>query len=161
MVHMTRWTPFTPAFQLRREVDDLFGRFFGQMSGEGGQPATAWPSWTPAVEGYEEDAQWLIRVALPGVDPKDVEVAMADNQLTIKGQRRQAGETKQANYFARALTYGSFERSLTLPDGVDPAKINARHTNGILEVRVPKPLAEAPRKVAIEVVGDTKPSKAA
>ena len=154
MVHVTRWTPAGPAFQLRRDIDDLFGRFFGQMSGEGTQSAE-WPSWTPAVEGREENGQWVIRVALPGVDPKDVEVALAQNQLTIKGQRKQTGETKNDSYFARELTYGSFERSFTMPEGVDMAKVNARYANGILEVRVPKPVAEAPRKVAIEVENGT------
>lgn len=83
MVHMTRFTPFRPAFQLRRDIDDLFGRFFGQMSGERAA-AAEWPSWTPAVEGCEEDNQWLIKVALPGVDPKDIEIALVQGQLTIK-----------------------------------------------------------------------------
>jgi HSP20 family protein len=112
------------------------------------------------VEGWEEGGQWVIRVALPGVDPKGVEVALEQNQLTIKGQRKQAEETKHDGYFARELTYGSFERSFTMPEGVDPAKINARYTNGILEVRVPKPVAEAPRKVSIEVEGETQAIKA-
>jgi HSP20 family protein len=163
MIHMTRWTPFAPAFQLRRDIDDLFGRFFGQMSGgESAQASADWPTWTPAVEGREEDGQWVIRVALPGVDPKDVEIALAQNQLTIKGHRKSTGESKHENYFARELTYGSFERAFTLPEGVDPGKVNARYTNGILEVRVPKPVAEAPRKVAIEVQGgEERPVKAA
>jgi HSP20 family protein len=149
MVHVTRWTPFAPAFQLRRDIDDLFGRFFGQMSGNDGSQAGT--EWTPAVEGWEEDGHWVIKAALPGVDPKDVEVAMAQNQLTIKGERKRATEAKHDTYFAREMTHGSFERSFTMPEGVDPAKVNARYANGVLEVRVPKPVAEAPRKVAIEV----------
>ena len=161
MIHMTRLAPFTPAFQLRRDIDDLFGRFFGQMSGEGQQSGGEWPSWTPAVEGHEEDGHWVIRVALPGVDPKDVEIAMAQNQLTIKGQRKPMNGGKQDSYFARELTYGAFERNFTLPEGVDSAKINARYANGILEVRVPKPVAEVPRRVAIEVEGEPKSVKAA
>ena len=162
MIHMTRWSPVVPAFQLRRDIDDLFGRFFGQMAGEGGGQGSEWPSWTPAVEGSEEQGHWLIKVALPGVDPKDVEVSLTENQLTIKGQRRQSSESKKDSYFARELTYGSFERSFTLPEGVDPAKVSARYANGMLEVHVPKPVAEAPRKVAIEVEsGNHKSIKAA
>ena len=161
MIHMTRWTPFAPAFQIRRDIDDLFGRFFGQMSGEGEQSRSEWPNWTPAVEGCEEEGQWLIRMALPGVDPKDVEIALQNDQLTIKGHRKQTGQVKQDSYFARELTYGRFERSFTLPDGVDAAKVNARYANGILEVRVPKPVAEAPRKVAIAVETEASPAKAA
>lgn len=161
MLHMTRWAPFTPAFQLRRDIDDVFGRFFGQMSGDGAQSGAEWPGWAPAVEGCEEGGQWVIRVALPGVDPKDVEIALAQNQLTIKGQRRPMSPGKPEGYFARELTYGPFERSFTLPEGVDSAKVNARYTNGILEVRVPKPVAETPRKVAIEVESEGKSVKAA
>jgi HSP20 family protein len=153
MMHMTRWSPFTPTFQLRRDIDDLFGRFVGHMASEGGTATAEWPTWTPAVEGCEEDGQWVIRVALPGIDPKDVEVSLAQNQLTIKGQRQQASETNQNSYFARELNYGRFERSFTLPEGVDMSKVAARYTNGMLEVRVPKPVAEAPRKVAVEVEG--------
>jgi HSP20 family protein len=156
MVHLTRWAPFTPAFQLRRDIDDLFGRFFGEMAGES-RPAGEWPTWTPAVEGCEEEGNWVIRVALPGVDPNDVEVSLAQNQLTIKGQRKQ-GTENQDNYFARELSYGRFERSFTLPEGVDHSKVTARYTNGMLEVRVPRPVAEAPRKVAVELHGGAQKS---
>jgi HSP20 family protein len=157
MIHVTRWSPFTPAFQLRRDIDDLFGRFFGQVAGESG-PAAEWPTWTPAVEGSEEEGHWVVKVALPGVDPKDVEVSLNQNQLTIKGQRKQGSETKQNNYFARELSYGRFERSFTLPEGVDHSKVTARYTNGMLEVRVPRPMAEAPRKVTVEVEGGAQKS---
>ena len=152
MIRVTRWSPVAPAFQLRRDIDDLFGRFFGQMTGDGGGAGES-PSWTPAIEGSEEGGHWVIRVALPGVDPKDVDISLNQNELTIKGERKRAGDTKENGYFARELTYGSFERSFTMPEGVDASKVSARYSNGMLEVRVPKPVAEAPRKVAIEVEG--------
>src|SRR5262245_58843691 len=122
MLHVTRFAPFTPMFQLRRDIDDLFGRVFGQMSGDG-QGAGNWNAWTPAVEGSEDERHYVIRVALPGVDPKKVDVTMADGQLTIKGQRKREAETKQESYSARELSYGAFERSFTLPEGVDVTKI--------------------------------------
>ena len=83
---------------------------------------------------------------------------MADGSLTIKGQRKREAKTKQESYFARELSYGAFERSFTLPEGVDAAKVGARFTNGMLEVTVPKPVAEAPRKVEIEVEGGSQKS---
>ncbi len=152
MLHVTRFAPFSPMFQLRRDIDDIFGRVFGQMNGNP-QGSSDWNAWTPAVDGSEEERHYRLKIALPGVDPKDVDVTMADNQLTIKGQRKREVETKKESYFARELSYGAFERSFTLPEGVDATKINARFTNGMLEVTVPKPVAEAPRKVAIEVEG--------
>jgi HSP20 family protein len=153
MLHVTRFAPLSPMFQLRRDIDDIFGRVFGQMSGDSQGASGNWSAWTPAVEGSEDERHYVIRIALPGVDPKDVDVTMADNQLTIKGQRKRDAEIKQENYFARELAYGTFERSFTLPEGVDVTKISARYSNGMLEVTVPKPVAEAPRKVAIEVEG--------
>jgi HSP20 family protein len=153
MLHVTRLAPFTPMFQLRRDIDELFGRVFGQMSGESQGASSDWSAWAPAVEGSEDERHYRIKVALPGVDPKDVEVTMDDSRLTIKGQRKREAETKQESYFARELSYGAFERSFTLPEGIDATKIGARFTNGMLEVTVPKPVAEAPRKVTIEVEG--------
>ena len=153
MFHVTRYAPLTPMFQLRRDIDDLFGRVFGQMSGDSNEASNGWNTWTPAVEGAEDERHYRMKIALPGVDPKDVEVTMADGQLTIKGQRKRETDTKNDSYFARELSYGGFERTFTLPEGVDADKISARYNNGMLEVIVPKPVAEAPRKVTIEVEG--------
>jgi HSP20 family protein len=155
MVALTRWSPLTPMFQLRREIDDLFGKFFGQSTEQGGQ--SGWGTWWPEVEGGLEEGNYVIRVALPGVDPKDVEVSMIKNVLTIRGQRRAQRESKAEDYFVRELSYGGFERSFTLPEGADAGKINARYTNGMLEIKVPAPKAEAPQKVNIEVEGGSPP----
>jgi len=135
MLHVTTLAPLTPMFRLRRDIDDLFGRVFGQMSGDSRASTGDWRAWTPAVEGSEDERHYRIRIALPGVDPKDVEVTLADSQLTIKGQRKREAEAKQESYFARELSYGAFERSFTLPEGIDATKIGARFSNGMLEVR--------------------------
>lgn len=156
MLRLTTWQPLTPMFQLRRDIDELFGRFAGQVAPDGSAAASG-PTWTPAVEGSFEDGAYLIRVALPGVDHKDVEVAVMDDTLTVKGQRKREKELKREHCFASELAYGAFERSFTLPEGVDAAKVSAKWTNGILEVHVPAPVAVVPRKVTIEV----EPAKAA
>lgn len=151
MIGLVRRSPFGPMFQLRSEIDDVFGRFVGSQVDETPQ---AWePTWTPAVEGTREDGHYVIRVALPGVDPKDVEVAVTENELTIKGQRRRQGETMGDRYFARELAYGAFERRFTLPEGIDAAKVYAKYVNGMLEVRVPEPVVVGPKRVMIEVEG--------
>jgi HSP20 family protein len=153
MTRLMRWSPlafqFGPMFQLRREVDDLFSKFFGQGSEE--PTHSTWAAWSPEVESGLQEGHYVIRAALPGVDPKDVEVSLNGNLLTIKGHRKAQNETKGDRYFVREMAYGAFERSFTLPDGVDAAKVFAKYSNGMLEIKVPAPLAEAPRKVAIEV----------
>ncbi len=78
---------------------------------------------------------------------------MAENILTIKGQRKTQSETSDGSYCLRELSYGAFERSLVLPEGVDPAKVTARYTNGMLEISMPAPLAVAPKKVEIQTEG--------
>lgn len=160
MFGLTRWSPFGTAFQLHREIDELFGRFFGQT---GTQPAAApgdGSTWWPAVESGTSEGTLWVRVALPGVDPKDVELTVSENVLTIKGQRKAQSETKEENYFLREFAYGAFERSIVLPEGVDPAKVNAKYSNGMLEISVPAPISVAPKRVEIQVEGQRGDQKA-
>ena len=155
MFSMTRWSPYTPMFQLRREIDDLFGRAVGQGSGDSAQ--REW-TWTPAVEGKYENGKYVIRVALPGIDPKDVEVSVQENELVVKGQRNAESKDEGAHYFARELSYGAFERRFTLPEGVDANKVTAKFTHGLLEITVPEPVTLMPKKVNVEIEGQPQPA---
>jgi HSP20 family protein len=151
MFELTRWSPFS----LHREMDDLFDRFFGgprPAAGSKTEPA----AWWPAVESFVRDGNLCVRVALPGVDPKDVEVSVTENLLTIKGERRAAHEDEPGGYLLREVVHGAFERAMLLPDGIDPGKVTASYQNGMLEITVPAPLAVAPKKVDIRV--DTAPA---
>ena len=152
MISLTRWSPYTPMFQLRREIDDLFGRVVGQGSGAGEGPQQDW-TWTPAVEGKHEDGKYMIRVALPGVDPKDVEVTVQESELVVKGQRNAETRNEGTHYFAREFSYGAFERRFTLPEGVDANKVTAKFTHGLLEITVPEPVTLMPKKVNVEIEG--------
>jgi HSP20 family protein len=154
MFELTRWSPFGSVFQMHRELDELFGRFFGHevapvsdRSGE--EPVT----WWPAVESYARDGQLHVRVALPGVDPKDVEATVSDGYLTIRGERKAKTEDKDGSRYVREFAYGWFERTFALPDGIDPAKVKATFTNGMLELTLPAPIAPAPKKVEIQIGG--------
>jgi len=162
MFGLTRWTPFGSPFQLHREIDDLFNRFFGQTWGEpAGQPSeTPTTTWLPAMESYTHEGNLCVRVALPGVDPKDVEVSVSDNLLTIKGARRTKNEQKEGSYFVREFAYGAFERTVALPQGVDASKVNAKYTNGMLEVTMPAPVTVVPKKVEIKIEGQQSEAKA-
>jgi HSP20 family protein len=155
MFDLVRWSPFgslgTP-FQLHREIDEMFGRFFNQGRGPAATES-AGPTWWPAVESWTTDDSIHVRVALPGVDPKDVELSLIDNVLTLKGERKSHEEKKDGSYYLREFSYGSFERSLALPEGVDPAKVTARYANGMLEVTMPAPMATGPKKIDIAVDG--------
>src|SRR5262249_3886516 len=110
-------------------------------------------TWWPAVESYAKDGQLHVRVALPGVDPKDVEATVSDGYLTVRGERKAKTEDRERGRYVREFAYGSFERTFTLPDGIDPAKVKAMFTNGMLELTLPVPIAPAPKKVEIQIEG--------
>jgi HSP20 family protein len=108
---------------------------------------------TPLVDVYETDDEYLVKVDLPGVKADDVNVEVNENVLSISGARV-ADETGQAQLVERP--YGSFVRTLTLPQGVDSDSIGAGYQNGVLELRIPKPAEQKPKRITISSVGKGK-----
>ncbi|PYN54438.1 MAG: hypothetical protein DMD92_18740, partial [Candidatus Rokuibacteriota bacterium] len=108
------------------------------------------PSWLPAAEGRMEDGIYVIQLALPGVDPKDVKVSLMNNVLTVKGERTADHDTAGKDYFVREVAYGTFQRDFALPEGVNAAHVEAKSANGMLEVRVPAPQAATPRTIEVK-----------
>ena len=147
MTTTMHWSPFTSRFHLHHHhhVEDLLPQRFGDSTDEAA-PAAAW---YPAAEGRLEDGTYVIQFALPGVDPKEVQVSVMDNVLTVKGERKANHNPTGDNYFVREVTYGAFQRSMTLPEGVDAARVEAKSANGMLEVRVPAPRAATPRMIEV------------
>jgi HSP20 family protein len=147
MTTMMHWSPFTSKFHLHHHhhVEDPFPQFFEEAADEAAPTA----AWFPAAEGRLEDGTYVIQFALPGVDPKEVEVSVMDNVLTVKGERKANHDPTGQNYFVREVTYGAFQRRMALPEGVDAARVEAKYTNGMLEVRVPAPRAATPRMIEV------------
>jgi HSP20 family protein len=139
---LTRWSPFEELTSLHREVDRLFNRAWGDSPAA----STAATAFVPAIEVASEKDGWNVRLALPGVDPQDVHVEVAGNTLTVRGERRR--ETKNEPYMSE-ITYGRFERSLTLPDSIDGEKVTAVYKNGLLELALPLRESVKPRKIEI------------
>jgi HSP20 family protein len=144
MTTMLRWSP-TRRFHFHQDADDLFARFFGNAT-----EAAQRPSWLPAVEGRIENGTYVIQFALPGVDPKDVNVSLMDNVLTVKGERKADHDTEGKDYFVREVAYGAFQRDFALPEGVDAAQVEAKYAKGMLEVRVPAPQAATSRTIEVK-----------
>jgi HSP20 family protein len=164
MFDLVRWpfSTFGAPFQLHREIDEMLTRFFDQGQSRSATRPTdsSTPAWWPAVESWASEGSLYLRVALPGVDPKDVELSVAENVLTIKGERKHQGEAKDPSYFLREWSYGAFERSLVLPEWVDAAKVTARYVNGMLEISMPAQITVAPKKVEIQIDGEPSAQKA-
>ena len=145
MTTMIRWSPKLAFHPL--QLDDLFPGFLDALTDEAGQRAE---SWVPAAEGWIEDGTYVIQIALPGVDPKQVSVSLMDNVLTIKGERKADHDSTGKDYFAREVAYGAFQRSFALPEGVDAAQVEAKYVNGMLDVRVPAPRAVTPKTIEVK-----------
>jgi HSP20 family protein len=149
-----RWEPIRELGVIQNEMNQLFNTFLEVPTnpGNGAQQRR----WIPAMDLVETENDFVLRVDLPGLSESDVEIELEDNALTISGERKAEHEHKGEGYYRIERSSGSFRRSLTLPEGVDPNSIKATFDRGVLEVRVGKPEVRKPRKVAISV-GD-KPS---
>src|SRR5947199_4951281 len=141
-----RWDPFDDLASLRESMDKLFEDFFTRRPR--GEAATAWQ---PAVEMFETDSDIVVRAELPGIDPKHVEITVTDDTLTLKGEAKTEHEDRSRNYVRRELRYGSFIRTLALPDGVKGDQAKASYKNGILEIRLPKSERATAKSVKVEV----------
>ncbi|MGD9536601.1 MAG: Hsp20/alpha crystallin family protein [Alphaproteobacteria bacterium] len=138
---------------LHREVDRMFSDFFGGA----GLPSLAGPNGgaerlVPKVDIAETDAAYEVTADLPGVEEKDVDVSVSDGVLRIKGERKSEKEEKKKNYHRIERSFGSFERAISLPEGIDEGKIEANFKQGVLKVTLPKsPKAkESEKKIAIK-----------
>ena len=135
---------------VRWEPIRLFNTFFDTpTTGTGG--GNALRRWIPATDLVETDDHFVLKADLPGLTAADVNVEVKDNVLTLSGERKAEHEDKREGYVRVERAFGSFRRSLRLPEGVDPEAVQATFDNGVLEVRIPKPEERKPRKVEIQV----------
>ena len=146
MLSMTRWNPFEELTSLHREMDRVFGRYMGD---ERGRTAAAW---IPATEINRGDEGWKVRIALPGIDPKDVSIDLDGNNLRITGERTRAGSDGEGH--ASEFHYGRFERAFTLPANVDSERVGADYVHGVLELTLPLAETAKPRRIAIGAGGN-------
>lgn len=144
-----RWDPFTALSRLDDEFDELVRRTFGSASYQ----------YVPAVEMATEGGDVVITLELPGVNPEEVDIEVADGRLTISGERQDRSANSRGKVLVREVRYGAFRRSFQLPEGVTADQVEAEADHGLLRLRVKnvtKPV-EPPRKIAIK--GGGKSSK--
>ncbi|HLI60929.1 MAG TPA: Hsp20/alpha crystallin family protein [Solirubrobacteraceae bacterium] len=151
---LIRWEPVTELNTIQNEMNRLFNTFFDQP-GSSGTAQSSSRRWIPAMDLVETADHYLVRADLPGVPEEDVTVQMEDNVLTIAGQRTVEHEQKEG-YYRLERAFGSFSRSLTLPDGVNPDQVTAHFNRGVLEITIPKPEQKKPRQVQIHLGSSAK-----
>ena len=147
-----RWEPARELQSIQQEMNRVFGTLFDTQAGA--RNGSSLGRWIPAMDLVEEGEHYVLRADLPGVEETDVNVELEDNVLTISGERRSNSEERREGYYRIERASGSFSRSLTLPEGIDPDSVKASFDKGVLEVSIPKPEQRKPRRVAISV-GDT------
>jgi HSP20 family protein len=144
---------FEDLFGFRREFDEMFNRILtGKTWGVELPEFKKEFNIAPAVETYvdKEAKKYVCRVALPGVEPKEVQVHAQGNLLVIRGERKLTHREKEAELFEEEIAYGVFERTLELPEGVNTEKLTAEYVNGVLEITAPVAAAALPRKIEIK-----------
>jgi HSP20 family protein len=143
---LVRWSPirssFTPQLELNRLVDEFLGRRFDAES-----PTV----WQPVVDIEESPEAYVLRAELPGMRLEDIKITVADNSLSIRGEKRRLEETKGTTYHRVERAYGSFERSFSLGHAVAADKIEATYRDGVLEVSIPKAEEAKAREIQIKV----------
>lgn len=153
MLSLTHWNPFDELTDLHRDMDRVFGRSWGDVAG-----ADKNRYWIPAAEVTSDKLGWKVRMALPGIESKDVHVEIDHNMLKVTGERTVKEEN--ADRHLSEIGYGRFERTFTLPENVDAENVSADFENGLLELTLP--LAEAGQsRRRIEIAGKKKSEKAA
>jgi len=131
-------------------IHERMNRLFGEAFGPSPAPEEGWTrSWEPAVNIYESDDEIVVKAEVPGIERDRVGVEVKDGVLSLRGERKFEREVKEESYHRIERSYGSFQRSFTLPSSVDPDKVRATLRNGVLEVTLRKREQARPKQVRI------------
>jgi HSP20 family protein len=142
-----RFAPFREGVAFQNHLNSLFGRELGSES-EG--PVTA-ASFVPAVDIYEDAQKVVLKLEVPGIEEKDLDIRVEDRKLTVKGERKFEAEEKQENFRRVERSFGSFVRAFTLPPAVDTETVKATYTAGVLKLELAKKAEAQPRQIKVNV----------
>ena len=148
MTLLTRWDPFRELNTLQREMNRLF-----QDYSRTGETELATTAFAPPVDIYEDEHAITLKMEVPGVDQKDIDIQVENNTLTVRGERKFEKEEKEENFHRIERSYGSFSRSFTLPQTVNPEDVSADYDNGVLKVRLGKRAEAKPKQIKIGIGG--------
>jgi HSP20 family protein len=138
--------PFRELFELQRGINELFDEGFS-----GSRESVGLRAWSPAVDVYEDENEFVLKVELPGINRDDVKVSVNENTLSVSGERRVENEDKRDNYHRIERSYGQFYRSFTLPPNINTEAIGAQFKDGILRLSLPKKEEAKPKQIEVKV----------
>jgi HSP20 family protein len=146
---ITRRDPFLSLANWQEQVNRIFEN---ALPGRG--DASAMTAWAPSVDIYETENELVLKADLPDIDEKDLDIRVENDMLTLRGERKFEQKVKEENYLRIERTYGSFSRSFSLPNTVNPEAIKAEYKNGVLTVEMPKRAESKPKQVKINVTAN-------
>jgi HSP20 family protein len=163
MTVITRWDPFREFSTLQDRMNRLFRESYGP---EGREESLASTTFAPPVDVYEDEHNLTLKIEVPGIDEKDIDVRVENNVLTVHGERKFEKEEKEENFRRVERQYGSFTRTFTLPSTVDAEHVSANYDKGILKIALPKKAEAKPKQIKVNVGSEKAlepkaPSKAA
>src|SRR5262249_9371355 len=142
---ITRWDPFREVVALQNRMNSLFHEF-----NENDSPLTT-ASFVPAVDIYEDAKKVVLKLEVPGMEEKDLDIRVENNTLTVKGERKFEKDEKEENFHRIERRYGSFYRSFTLPSTVDTENVDAKYNAGVLKIELKKKAEAQPKQIKVNV----------
>jgi HSP20 family protein len=152
MTTLVRWEPFRELASFQNEISRW-------MNGLLDSPGQVTQSWVPALDVWETDHEIVYAFDLPGIPEEDISLEVKDDTLTVSAHREKKEETTEDGFYRFERRYGTFARAVGLPQGVDQDQISARYENGVLEIRVPKPVEQKPHKIALSKTIESQATK--
>src|SRR6266700_4732461 len=149
MTVLTRWDPFREFTTLQERMNRLVR---DQYRAEGGsEESLTTTNFAPPVDVYEDEHSITLKIEVPGIDEKDIDVRIENNTLTVHGERKFEKEEKEENFRRVERQYGSFTRSFTLPNTVDNENVSANYDKGVLKISLPKKAEAKPKQIKVNV----------
>ncbi len=146
MTVLTRFEPYREFATLQDRLNRLFQSSFGES-----QDALATSNFSPAVDVYEDEHAVNLKIEVPGIDEKDLDIRVENNTLTVHGERKFEKEEKEENFRRVERQYGSFTRSFSLPQTVDSDQVSANYEKGVLKISLPKKAEAKPKQIKVSV----------
>ncbi len=145
---LTKWSLLPNISSLQNEMNRMLDQFF---RGEVPEFSLESGTWLPPVDLSETADKVIVKVEVPGIDPKEIDISIQDNTLLIKGEKKEEKEEKGKNYYRMERRYGNFSRSIALPASIDANKVSAECKNGVLEITLQKKEEVKPKQISVKV----------
>ena len=146
---LVKWDPFRDVEKLQNRINRMFEDSFGHTRDPDHE--TSLCAWRPPVDIYETENGIVLAAELPGVGKENISVEVKDNILTLKGERMANQNIRGKNFYRQERCYGTFQRSFTLQQNIQPKLIKATFKDGVLEIEIPKPEEEQPKQISVKV----------